>query len=151
MYLFCLHCAIYTNENVIPDKVYTIEDYTPTYLRYFEMFIRFNKINFIFTWVDGQRHLPNWSFYFSLCYYLLFNVILFISEPCIVFPSWSLHSLLINLSPNLSFSSIESIAKEFTPLKIYNGTPDGRPTRYSRATLPINELKGKSPTEICPI
>jgi hypothetical protein len=32
------------------------------------------------------------------------------------------------------------ILSHFTPLKIYNGT-----------TLPINELKGKSPTEICPI
>ena len=29
----------------------------------------------------------------------------------------------------------------FTPLKIYNGTPEGCLTRDSRATLPINELK----------
>ena len=33
----------------------------------------------------------------------------------------------------------------YTPLKIYNGTPEGRPTRDSRATLPINELKGNPP------
>lgn len=30
----------------------------------------------------------------------------------------------------------------FTPLKIYNGTPEGRLNRDLRATLPINELKG---------
>ena len=28
--------------------------------------------------------------------------------------------------------------QSFTPLKIYNRTPFGRPTRDSRATLPIN-------------
>jgi hypothetical protein len=39
----------------------------------------------------------------------------------------------------------------FTPLKIYNGTPEGRLNRDLRATLPINELKGKPPTEDCPI
>jgi len=39
----------------------------------------------------------------------------------------------------------------FTPLKIYNGTPEGRLNRDLRATLPINELKGKPPTEVCPI
>jgi len=39
----------------------------------------------------------------------------------------------------------------FTPLKIYNGTPKGRPTRDSRATLPINELKGNPPMADCPI
>jgi hypothetical protein len=36
----------------------------------------------------------------------------------------------------------------FTPLKIYNGTPNvprGRLNRDLRATLPINELKGKPP------
>jgi hypothetical protein len=31
-----------------------------------------------------------------------------------------------------------------TPLKIYNGTPEGCLNRDLRATLPINELKGKS-------
>ena len=39
----------------------------------------------------------------------------------------------------------------FTPLKIYNGTPNRRPTRDSRATLPINELKGNPPSVDCPI
>ena len=39
----------------------------------------------------------------------------------------------------------------FTPLKIYNGTPFGRPTRDSRATLPINELKVNPPMADCPI
>jgi len=39
----------------------------------------------------------------------------------------------------------------FTPLKIYNGTPKGRLNRDLRETLPINELKGKPPTEVCPI
>ena len=55
----------------------------------------------------------------------------------------------------------------FTPLKIYNRTPFGsaseacnlaapmgllrRPTRDSRATLPINELKGNPPSADCPI
>jgi hypothetical protein len=39
----------------------------------------------------------------------------------------------------------------FTPLNIYNETPEGRPNRDLRATLPINELKGKPPTEVCPI
>ena len=33
--------------------------------------------------------------------------------------------------------------ERFTPLKIYNGTPEGRLNRDLRATLPINELKGK--------
>ena len=41
--------------------------------------------------------------------------------------------------------------KNITPLKIYNGTPEGRVNRDLRATLPINELKGKPPTEVCPI
>jgi len=41
--------------------------------------------------------------------------------------------------------------ESFTPLKIYNGTPFGRLNRDLRATLPINELKGKPPTEVCPI
>jgi len=45
----------------------------------------------------------------------------------------------------------KQIDKTYTPLKIYNGTPFRRSTRTSIATLPINELKGKSPTEICPI
>jgi len=39
----------------------------------------------------------------------------------------------------------------FTPLKIYNETPEWRLNRDLRATLPINELKGKPPTEVCPI
>jgi hypothetical protein len=39
----------------------------------------------------------------------------------------------------------------FTPLKIYNGTPDGRLNRDLRATLPINQLKGKPPRAVCPI
>ena len=39
----------------------------------------------------------------------------------------------------------------FIPLKIYNGTPEGRPTRDSRATLPINEWKGNPPMADCPI
>ena len=37
---------------------------------------------------------------------------------------------------------------DFTPLKIYNGTPNvpcWRLNRDLRETLPINELKGKSP------
>jgi hypothetical protein len=41
--------------------------------------------------------------------------------------------------------------ENITPLKIYNETPEGRPNRDLRATLPINELKGKPPTEVCPI
>ena len=50
-------------------------------------------------------------------------------------------------------------------VNLLNGTPDGRLTRYLRATLPINQLgfrnakpiglrpqlKGKPPTEVCPI
>ena len=39
----------------------------------------------------------------------------------------------------------------FTPLKIYNVTPDGRLNRDLRATLPINQLKGKPPVAVCPI
>ena len=39
----------------------------------------------------------------------------------------------------------------YTPLKIYNETPEWRLNRDLRATLPINELKGKPPTEVCPI
>ena len=30
-------------------------------------------------------------------------------------------------------------------------TPEGRLTRYLRTTLPINQLKGNPPTEVCPI
>jgi len=37
-------------------------------------------------------------------------------------------------------STIQQIISSFTPLKIYNGTPEGCLTRDSRATLPINEL-----------
>jgi len=40
---------------------------------------------------------------------------------------------------------------QITPLKIYNGTPDGRLNRDLRATLPINQLKGKPPVAVCPI
>jgi hypothetical protein len=39
----------------------------------------------------------------------------------------------------------------FTPLKIYNETPEGRLNRDLRETLPINESKGKPPMEVCPI
>jgi hypothetical protein len=41
--------------------------------------------------------------------------------------------------------------RRFTPLKIYNGTPEGRINRDLRETLPINELKGKPPMEVCTI
>ncbi len=43
------------------------------------------------------------------------------------------------------------ICELFTPLKIYNGTPEGRPIRDSMATLAINQLKGNPPLEDCPI
>ena len=52
--------------------------------------------------------------------------------------------------PKYPPSYIELVA-EFTPLKIYNGTPLGSLNRDLRATLPINELKDKPPTEVCPI
>jgi len=39
----------------------------------------------------------------------------------------------------------------YKPLKIYNGTPEGCLNRDLRETLPINELKGKPPMELCPI
>lgn len=39
----------------------------------------------------------------------------------------------------------------YKPLNICNGTPEERPTRDSRVTLPINELKGNPPTADCPI
>ena len=38
-----------------------------------------------------------------------------------------------------------------TPLNISNGTLEGRDSIDSRATLPINELKGNPPQEDCPI
>jgi hypothetical protein len=38
-----------------------------------------------------------------------------------------------------------------TPLNNYNGTPKGRLNRDLRATLPINELKGKPLEAVCPI
>jgi hypothetical protein len=50
-------------------------------------------------------------------------------------------------------NKLEHIYKNgrFTPLNIYNGTPEGRLNRDLRATLPINELKGNPPSVDCPI
>jgi hypothetical protein len=39
----------------------------------------------------------------------------------------------------------------FTPLNIINRTPEGRPVQCSRATLPVNQLKGNPPSVDCPI
>ena len=39
----------------------------------------------------------------------------------------------------------------FTPLNNYNGTPFGRLNRDLRATLPIDQLKGKPQVAVCPI
>jgi hypothetical protein len=39
----------------------------------------------------------------------------------------------------------------FTPLNIYNGTPSGVPEDVKGQQLPINQLKGKQPTVVCPI
>ena len=39
----------------------------------------------------------------------------------------------------------------YTPLNIYNGTPSCVLSDVPRATLPINDLKDKPPTEVCPI
>jgi len=39
----------------------------------------------------------------------------------------------------------------FTPLNIYNGTPSGVPQDVKGQQLPINQLKGKQPTVVCPI
>ena len=39
----------------------------------------------------------------------------------------------------------------YTPLNNYIGTPFGRLTRYLRATLPINQLKGKPLVAVCSI
>ena len=50
----------------------------------------------------------------------------------------------------LSFRIITSTGWH-TPLKIYNGAPIGRSIRYSRDTLPINELKDNPPEVVCPV
>jgi hypothetical protein len=39
----------------------------------------------------------------------------------------------------------------FTPLKIYNGTPEGVPLEIQGQQLPINELNGTPPLGACPI
>ena len=39
----------------------------------------------------------------------------------------------------------------FTPLKIYNGTPEGVPLEIQGQQLPINELNGTPPEGACPI
>ena len=39
----------------------------------------------------------------------------------------------------------------FTPLKIYNGTPEGVPPEIQGQPLPINELNGTLPKGACPI
>jgi len=39
----------------------------------------------------------------------------------------------------------------FTPLKIYNGTALAVPREIQGQPLPINELKGKPPMEVCPV
>jgi len=44
-----------------------------------------------------------------------------------------------------------SIFSFFTPVKIYNGTPEGRLTKNSRETLPINELNSNPSKVDCPI
>ena len=44
-----------------------------------------------------------------------------------------------------------SIFSFFTPLKIYNGTPEGRLTKDSKETLPINEFKCNPSKVNCPI
>jgi len=55
-------------------------------------------------------------------------------------------------------SNIESISRIFhpyeylfTPLNIYNGTLESVPKNMEGQLLPINELKGNSPVEDCPI
>ena len=40
---------------------------------------------------------------------------------------------------------------EFTPLNIYNGTLKSVPKNMEGQLLPINELKGNTPREDCPI
>jgi hypothetical protein len=39
----------------------------------------------------------------------------------------------------------------FTPLKIYNGTPEGVPLEIQGQQLPINELNGTPLKGACPI
>ena len=59
-----------------------------------------------------------------------------------------------NKAPELLRTSECWAPLQITPLKIYNGTPDGRLNRDLRATLPINQLKGKPPqgtVAVCPI
>ena len=64
----------------------------------------------------------------------------------------SLHKMMEDIKMLLSKFDINKVTiQKFTPLKIYNGTLEERLNRDLRETLPINELKGKSPTEICPI
>jgi hypothetical protein len=45
----------------------------------------------------------------------------------------------------------EHLDAMYTHLNIYNGTPSGVPIDVSRATLPINQLKGRTPTRSVPI
>jgi hypothetical protein len=40
---------------------------------------------------------------------------------------------------------------DFTPLKIYNGTALAVPREIQGQPLPINDLKGKPPMEVCPV
>ena len=41
--------------------------------------------------------------------------------------------------------------RNFTPLKIYIGTPEGVPLEIQGQQLPINELNGTPPKAACPI
>ena len=58
---------------------------------------------------------------------------------------------LINSCSDKCFFIYSSLTSCFTPLNIYNGTPEGRLNRDLREQLPTNELKGKPPMEVCPI
>jgi len=70
-------------------------------------------------------------------------------EIIMVYPDWNTVKLENDLLDDDYWN--EKNHNEFTTLKIYNGTPKGRPIKVSRATLPINELKGNPPTTDCPI
>lgn len=60
--------------------------------------------------------------------------------------------VVINTDNNICHEFEEqSFSMSFTPLNIYNGAPEERPTKDSNATLPINELKSNPRTADCPI
>jgi phage/plasmid-associated DNA primase len=56
-----------------------------------------------------------------------------------------------NEQSNIYSGMYECRPTDFTPLKLYNGTPSGVPLEIQGQQLPINELNGTPPKGACPI